>query len=299
MTRRSTPIVYGFVVALLFATHAVISRMLLEAIDPLAFAALRAILAGLVLALIHARAIARLFDPLLLAKTATIAAFGFGLNQVLLVEGLIRAGTADAALINGAIPLAATAAAVVFRLEPLGRARLAGVLLGFAAMTAFSLAVQRSSLRGHLAGDVLLAGNVVTLAVALALLRLLTRTVPSGVVAALMLLFGGLFLSVFSAPTLPQTMSVAFSTPALALLTCFETLVCTALAWLLYVKAIAALGVVQASTFGYLQAPLAALMSWIALGEAPPLLLAPLTIALGLAVWLVARSTPSVRRGAG
>jgi hypothetical protein len=41
---------------------------------------------------------------------------------------------------------------------------------------------------------------------------------------------------------------------------------------------------------------MAALMTWIALAEAPPLLLAPLTIALGLAVWLVVRSTPSVRR---
>jgi drug/metabolite transporter (DMT)-like permease len=296
MTRRTTPIIYGLVVALLFATHAVISRMLLEAIDPLAFAALRAVGAGLVLTLVHARAIAQLVTPRLLAKTATVAAFGFGLNQVLLVEGLIRAGTADASLINGAIPLAATAAAVVFKLEPLGRARLLGVLLGFAAMTGFTLVVQRSGLRGHLVGDALLVGNVVALAVALALLRLLTRTVPSGVVAALMLLFGGLFLLAFAAPTLPETLAVAFSTPALALLTCFETLVCTALAWLLYVKAIAALGVVQASTFGYLQAPMAALMTWIALAEAPPLLLAPLTIALGLAVWLVVRSTPSVRR---
>jgi drug/metabolite transporter (DMT)-like permease len=296
MTRRTTPIIYGLVVALLFATHAVISRMLLEAIDPLAFAALRAVGAGLVLTLVHARAIARLVTPRLLAKTATVAAFGFGLNQVLLVEGLIRAGTADASLINGAIPLAATTAAVVFKLEPLGRARLTGVLLGFAAMTGFTLIVQRSGLRGHLAGDALLVGNVVALAVALALLRLLTRTVPSGVVAALMLLFGGLFLLPFAAPTLPETLAVAFSTPAMALLTCFETLVCTALAWLLYVKAIAALGVVQASTFGYLQAPMAALMTWIALAEAPPLLLAPLTIALGLAVWLVVRSTPSVRR---
>ena len=271
MTRRTTAILYAVIVALLFATHSVFARMTFSALDPLAFAGLRGLGAGLILVIVHAKSIRATLSYSLIIKSFIIAIFGFGLNQLLLIEGLIRAGTADAVLINGSIPFVTALVARILNLEHLGRIRLLGVLLGLVGLSGFTLAVHRNSLRFDFVGDLLLFGNVLAVSLALVLMRLFTRTVPSGVVAALILLFGGVLLLSMAAPQVPKTLVAAFSSAEMALLTWFDTLVCTALAWLLYVKVIASLGATQAATFSYLQAPLIALITWIALRESPPL----------------------------
>ena len=187
MTSRTTAIIYAVIVALLFATHTVFSRMLLGTVDPLAYAGLRGLGAGLILGLVHARPMLERLNYPLIPKAMIVATFGYGLNQVLLIEGLIRAGSADAALINGTIPLVTAMATAVLNLERLGKMRLIGVLLGLIGLSGFTIAVQRTNLRFDLLGDLFLLGNVLAFGLALALLRLLTRSVPSGVAAALML----------------------------------------------------------------------------------------------------------------
>lgn len=296
MTTRTTAIIYALIVAWLFATHAVFVRFLMASLDPLAFAGLRGLGAGLLLACLQAEAIKQKLSYSLVLKVLIIAACGYGLNQVLLVEGLVRAGPADAALINSTIPLVTALATAWFKLERLGRTRLLGVLLGMLALFVFIAIVQRDNLRFDLVGDLFLIGNVLAFGLALTLLRLLTRSIPSGVIAALMLIIGGSLLMAISAQKLPQTLLSAFSTPTMALSICFDMLICTALAWLLYIKAIATLGATQTAAFSYLQAPLSALMTWIALSEQPPWLLAPVTVFLVIAVWMVAQATPLIQR---
>ncbi len=140
-----------------------IVKVLTESFDPVSLATVRMLIAAATLTAIlwwRKGAVPR-FRPRQLAALAVCAALMVYGNQLLLAEGLLRSTATNGSLIQALSPLASSLmAALVFR-EPLTRARLAGVALGLAGVSAVVLSHPGAKLSSGGIGDVMLVLSVV------------------------------------------------------------------------------------------------------------------------------------------
>lgn len=284
--------ILGLLAALLFAAHVVIVRLLSDRVDPLAFSAWRGTLGGVVLAAMHAPALMRQFSLHLIIKSTTVAALIYGLNQMLLAYGLVEAKSPLELSLAHLVPFFAVLAALAIRLEQASPLQIAGLLVGCATLTGQEW-LRQSLIDGHAFGDMwgrggaMLLGYSLVTGLAFALLRALTKLYSSGVLSGLILLSGGLILAAMSIDHLQATWTIISENPMLGLLSIYEILISTALAWLVMVKSIAALGIVQGTMFFFLTPSLTALITWLALDEAPHWSLAPVTLLVILAMLMM------------
>ncbi len=146
-------------VQLLFGVHYLASKVIVGALDPAAWAALRAVSALAILAVLTVagrRRLPRGRDGWYLAGCALL---GVTLNQILFLEGLSRTTPAHSALICSTIPLFALAGAVLLRQERPTRRKVLGLFVGMAGVAVLLEADRFSPDASYLAGDLLTLAN--------------------------------------------------------------------------------------------------------------------------------------------
>lgn len=287
MARRSAAFVAAAGASVLFSAHYLIARRVMIDVAPLALAAMRGVVGGLLLLAWSARELGRL-DARTALRLVPIALFGFGLNQVCFMLGLARSTPTEAALLSQAIPLFAALAGLVLLRERPSRSAWAGLALGFVALASYFAVRFDLQLGDHLAGNALIVLNVASFAISLALARALLSEHPVPLVTGGMLLVGGLGLAVLSRDELRAFFAHGWPTAELAALLVFELVVSTAIAWLASFYAVKHLSLGESSIFVYAQVPVTALLSLAAGGTigVGELVLCPVVL---LAAYLVRR----------
>ncbi len=170
---RPAPSLIGvlLLVQLFFGLHYVAGKVLLESIDPAAWALVRVVAAAALLQLLVLRRKTQRPDLREWLQLGAFALFGVVINQVLFVEGLSRTTPAHSALIMTTIPLLTILFAVLLGKERISVPRVAGLLLALAGVWVL-LGADRFRVEGDLLlGDLLSLGNAASFSLFLVLSR--------------------------------------------------------------------------------------------------------------------------------
>ncbi|HOX26208.1 MAG TPA: DMT family transporter [Candidatus Krumholzibacteria bacterium] len=189
-------------VQLLFGVNYLVSKQIVGALDPAAWAALRAVTALAILAAIAAFGRHPLPRGRDLSYLAGCAVLGITLNQILFLEGLARTTPGHSALICSLIPLFTLASAVALRDERLTGSKVAGLVVGLAGVLVLLEVDRFDPSARYLAGDLLTLGNTASYGLYVALSgRVMRRHDPLGATTAVFLfgaagnlLYGGVDL---------------------------------------------------------------------------------------------------------
>jgi len=186
------------VVQLLFAGFAVVGKVVLATMPPLAVAGLRVLGATPLLFLLAARAGRVVPARRDLSRLVLLGLLGVSSNQVLFIFGLQRTTATNASILMLAIPVfTVAAAALLSRQRPAGE-QLAGVALAVGGALAL-LHPGRMTLAPDTAiGNALILANCLCYALFLVLQRPLLRRLPWATVLAWAFFFGGLAVLPFS-----------------------------------------------------------------------------------------------------
>jgi drug/metabolite transporter (DMT)-like permease len=138
-------------------------KVLTESFDPVSLAAVRMLIAaaGLTAILWWQRRGMPRFRPHQLVALVLCAALMVYANQLLLAEGLLRSTATNGSLIQALSPLASSLMAALVFGERLTRARLAGVALGLAGVSAVVLSHPGAKLSSAGIGDMMLMLSVI------------------------------------------------------------------------------------------------------------------------------------------
>lgn len=258
----------AFVVALIFAGHYLVAKVVLQAVPPLSLAASRGLAGGLALLIVfQAQVRAHLSRRRILILVA-VAALGFCCNQLLLLGGLARTTPADAALVSSTIPMMATALAVVTGVDRLSWRRLSGVLLGFAVVGWYLFQLDAVDLGGHVVGNLMILANVACFCLALIVVKRFLADVPPEVITTMMLLLGGFGLWLVGGGVEPVAAYAISSIEGMCLMV-FELLITTALGYTLNLWVLKRLSVAATTVFNYLQLPMTASIGWFLWNDEP------------------------------
>ncbi len=199
----------------LFGFNYLASKHVVGAVDPAAWAALRALLALGILAALTRAGGHRLPRGRDFWYLGGCALFGVTFNQILFLEGLSRTTPAHSSLICSQIPLFTLVGAVLLRQERLTGAKLAGLVLGMSGV-AVLLEVDRMSLDGrYLAGDLLTLANATSYGLYLALTgRVMRRHDPLGA-TTVVFGFGTLGILIYGGPELARAPLGSLELPTL------------------------------------------------------------------------------------
>ncbi len=184
-------------VQLLFGVNYLLSKVVVSALDPAAWAALRSLSALVILAVLAGLRRSHLPRGRDLAYLAGCALLGVTFNQILFLEGLSRTTPAHSALICSQIPLFALAAAIAMRQERLTRRKLTGLVTGMIGVLIL-LEIDRFRLDSrYLLGDLLTLANAASYGFYVALSgRVMRRHDPLGATTAVFL-FGTLGILIY------------------------------------------------------------------------------------------------------
>lgn len=248
-------------VQVFFGIHYFAAKILVETVDPRAWAVMRVVGAcTLVMAynLVFVRQHPR--ERATYARLALYAVFGVVINQVLFVEGLARTTPSHSAIINSLIPIATLGFALLARAERLTARRAASILIAFASVLVL-LRVESFRIENQLVlGDLLTLGNACSFALFLVLARNEMRRLHPWAATSWLLVFGAVGILSVGAGSLAD---VAFShLPARFFLWAAYAIVCaTVLAYFLNFYALQHVASSTVALFVYLQAPIATLLS--------------------------------------
>ena len=230
-------------------------KMLTTWFDPLVVAVLRMLVASLALTAIvlYKRCGVGGWSRRQLGALAVCAVLMVYFNQIVFAEGLARSTATNAALIMALAPLAsALIAAAAFR-ERLSLQRLCGVALGFAGVAAVVLSHPGAGLSRASVGDLLLVTGVVSFACGGAIVQRLSRQIHPLSLSWAIYLFGTLLLVVHAGfdDGTPRTLAGFFPGWYPWLLVLYSGVLATALANLVWNRAIARIGVARTAVFLY------------------------------------------------
>lgn len=249
-----------------FAVHYVVAKILLAAIDPAAWAALRVLAAAVILFVVYAvRGPVRVSRGDLL-RLAGLSVFGVVLNQICFIEGLSRTTPAHSALINTTIPVATICFAVLLGKEKLRGSTAMGILLAMSGVLVL-LRVDHLELRAEwFAGDLLTQANAASFALFLVISKDTIRRVGSLPSTVAVLCFGSLGVALYGGPA---AVAVDYGTvPARVWgIAAFIVVFPTVLAYFLNYWALARVESSHVALFVYLQPILASALSVVWLGE--------------------------------
>jgi drug/metabolite transporter (DMT)-like permease len=199
----------------LFGINYLVSKQVVDVMDPAAWATLRSTSALVILALaawIMRRRLPRGRDMWYLAGCAML---GVTLNQILFLEGLSRTTPAHSALICAQIPLFTLAAAVSMRREPLTGMRVAALVCGMIGVLVLLEADRFRFDSQYLVGDLLTLANAVAYGFYIALSgRVMARHDPIGAVTVVFL-FGAAGIALYGADELLAEPLTSFAGPQL------------------------------------------------------------------------------------
>jgi drug/metabolite transporter (DMT)-like permease len=277
-----------------FATLAVVGRVVVHDVPPMAFVMLRVVPTAIVFAMMSPRtftpAAIPTRDRLAIAGCAALGIFG---NQALFLSGLARTTATNATVLVATIPVFTALASILLRREPVRLRVLAGIGVAFAGIV-YLVGFDAIDLGGaHLVGDLLVTANSVAYAFYLVLVR--DYVAKHGGLPVVT--WGFACAAIYSLPLgIPAFASSAAHVPTITWL------------WVLYVIAIPtvftylanawALRFATSSTVAiwiFIQPTIAALLAWRYLDETPSarLLVAAILVITGITI--VTR-TPAVQR---
>jgi len=189
-------------VQLLFGINYLVSKAVVDVLDPAAWATLRAVSALVILAGITAVGRHRVPRGRDFWYLGGCALLGVTLNQILFLEGLSRTTPAHASLICSQIPLFTLTAAVLLGREGLDRRKTAALIAGMIGVLVL-LEVDRLRLDAeYLAGDLLVLANAVAYGLYVALSgRVMARHDPLGA-TSVVFLFGAAGIALYGADDL-------------------------------------------------------------------------------------------------
>lgn len=202
MSKAERASVYAALLAVqvMFGLHYLVSKVLLDEIQPAAWAVLRAVPAALILLVVYVWRGPRTLSLADLARLALFALFGVVLNQVCFVEGLARTTPAHSALINTTIPVTTILFAALLRREKVRWRRVAGILSSFVGVLIL-FRIDDFELRAEwLLGDLLTQANAASFGFFLVISRNLIRRVGATTATTAIFCFGAFGISLYGAP---------------------------------------------------------------------------------------------------
>ena len=273
-------------VQILFGTHYVAAKEVVEIVPPRLWAAFRVTGASaLLLALLALRRQPLPRGRSTLARFAGLAVLGVVVNQIFFVEGLSRTTPVNSALINSTIPVLTLLFAVAARHERATAARVGGITLGLAGIAVLL------RLEAFDPGDTLIRGNLLTVVNAASFSAFLVSSrrtlqrVPTLPATCLLFLLGSIPTVALALPELGRFEPGAVD-PRVWWLAAYIVVFPTVGAYLLNYWALRRAPSSFVALFIYLQPVVAAILSFLA-GRGTPGprdLLAFLLVAIGIAV---------------
>jgi drug/metabolite transporter (DMT)-like permease len=275
-------------VQLAFATLAVVGRVILREVPPMAFASLRLIFAALAFAAFSPASFGRALpwrDKLGIAGCAALGIYG---NQAFFLSGLARTTATNATVLVATIPIFAALAAIALRRDRPRPRVLVGVAVAFSGIV-YLVGVEAIELGGaNTIGDLLVVVNSVVYALYLVLVR--DYVAKHG---GLRVIAWGFFCAaLFSLPLgLPELITAA---PSVSASTWgwvgYAIVVPTIFTYLTNAWALRWASTSTVAIYIYVQPTIAALLAWHFLDEEPSarLLVAALLVFAG--IWIVTRA---------
>lgn len=255
--------------AIIWGVNFSVVKFGLRFMEPLAFNAVRVVLAGATLLLIaRAQRLPLPPRPQLWALLA-LGVLGHGVYQALFVEGMARTRAGNASLVMAATPVLI---AVLGRLRGVDRLHArgyVGIALSIAGISAVmgGTAATRAG-DASLLGDGLILLSSASWATYTVLLKPYTHHVDGVQVSALTLVGGAVPLAVFSMPALIRTDWTALPLAAWGSIF-YGAMFALVIAYLIWYRGIRVIGPTRTSMFSNLQPIIAVLFAWAALGEVP------------------------------
>ncbi|MBI3733353.1 MAG: EamA family transporter [Chloroflexi bacterium] len=241
----------------------VVSKVVLDVIPPLSLVAARFLLCSLVLfaamRLSRAMPIARRDWPMV----ARIGIVGFGLSVVLQFVGTKLTSAANGALVTSAAPAFIVLFAALLLREALTARKLIGLALATGGVV---VVIAPTDLSASLPGNLALLAAALTWGLYSVLVRSAVQTYPTLSVSAYAGLAGGLFTALL-APLELAANPLGVVTPAIVLGVLYLAFIATALAMVLWNKALEILGAGVTAIFFFAQPVAGALLGWLLLGE--------------------------------
>lgn len=241
----------------------------LRFMEPLAFNAVRVVLAGVTL-LVIARVRGLPLPPRRqLWSLLALGVLGHGVYQALFVEGVAHTRAGNASLVMAATPaLIAILGRLlgVERLHARGYLGIALSIIGIAAVMGGSASAEERD--ASLLGDALILASSASWATYTVLLKPHTHHVDGVQVSALTLIGGAVPLVVFSLPSIVRTDWTALPIGAWGSIT-YGAFLALVVAYLIWYRGIRLIGPTRTSMFSNLQPIIAVLVAWMALGETP------------------------------
>jgi len=256
-------------VVLIWGANFSVMKLALGELPPLAFAALRFTIAGvLLLGLLVAREGVPRLDRATLWKLTWVGVMGNTLYQVLFTLGLQRTSAANASLLIATTPALVAGFGALLGIERLRRSTLLGIGMALAGVSLVLAARGLSFTQSGLVGDLLLLGcsacwTIYTLGVrslggGLSPLAITTWTMVTGVPGLLLI----------STPELLATNWGSISAGAWWGLA-YATVLALVVAYVLWNNSVRVAGSNRTAIFGCAIPMVAALVAWPVLGEAP------------------------------
>lgn len=258
-------------VQVFFGLHYLAAKLVLAEIPPLTWATLRVGAAALLMAplpfLLGRKVPSRPRD---LAGIAACALFGVVINQVCFIEGLARTTVTHSSIINTTIPVGTLAFAVLLGRERLTGGKVVALGLALAGVLLVLRPWQPAAGTPTLAGDLLTLTNSLSYAFFLVISKRVLHGNDALASTSLLLAFGAAGIFTLGAPGLSRFDPVTVSARTWAL-AAFVVVFATVGAYLLNFWALARADSSVVALFVYLQPLIASTLSFVALGERPPL----------------------------
>ena len=274
-------------VSFTFCLHFFVAKDVLQVVPPIVLGGVRGFFGGLLLYTIYFRQIKSITLQSLKMLLA-IAFFGYFVNQILFLNGLMRSSPLNTSVIMNTIPIVAALIAMLFRVEAFSWRKIIGCLIGFAMVVLLTLYTSTHEFGVAKIGDILIFTSVITLCISTILTKKLVITgFPSPIISASMLFFGGLALSSLEIDKLHLIMDYSLESSLNFGKIIFEIVISTAFTYLLSFKALKYLSPSQSMIFIYLQPLMTTGIDYLIYSKQPPEILAPVFIGIIVAGYLV------------
>jgi drug/metabolite transporter (DMT)-like permease len=256
--------------AVLWAVNYSVAKYGTRTVPPLAYNAVRIVMAVVVLLAIGLLAHERPSRRDILALMA-IGVLGNGLYQLCFIEGLARSRAGTVALMLAGSPAFVAIVGRIFRVEHVGRRGWAGIalqLVGIACVVFGSVA--RSSGDDTVLGSALIVTGSVFWAFFAILIKPYTERLSGINVGAYSLAGGALFVTAIGLPGMLATDWSALSGPVWGAIV-YSGIGALVVGNLIWYHGVSRIGPTRVSMFSNLQPLIALSVAWIALGEVPTL----------------------------
>jgi len=253
-------------VQILFGINYLASKIIVEAMTPGAWAALRTMGAFLILASIAIIGKRKLPPARDIGLLAVAALFGIILNQGLFLEGLARTTVARSALICSQIPIFALLAALVVRQEKFTWRKLLVFALGLGGVLVLLKADTFTLDRRYLTGDLFTLANAACYGIFVVFSRrIMSRNDPLAA-TAIVFFFGALGMAIYGGKDV-LALDTSIFQPGLLAIMAYVILGATVLTYFLNLWALKQVQASHVAAFIFLQPILATTLAVIFRGE--------------------------------